>query len=80
MDSEWLISFFAWGAVINLLLLLLWFLVIIVARDWIINFYSRWFKLSEQSFDKIHYGLLAVFEMLVYIFFVTPYLVLRFFA
>ncbi|WP_339339979.1 DUF6868 family protein [uncultured Oceanicoccus sp.] len=80
MDSEWLISFFAWGAVINLLLLLLWFLVIIVARDWIINFHGRWFKLSEQSFDKIHYGLLAVFEMLVFIFFITPYLALRFFA
>ena len=78
MNSDLLISFFGWGAVINYLLLLLWFLVIIVARDGLFNFHSKWFKLSEQSFDTIHYCGLGLFELLVTIFFLVPYLMLRF--
>ena len=80
MNNELLISFFGWGAVINYLVLLLVFLFFVVARDSWLNLLGKWFTLSQQSFDKIHYALLGLFEVVVFIFFVTPYLVLRFFA
>ncbi|MCP3908734.1 MAG: hypothetical protein GY712_12045 [Oceanicoccus sp.] len=80
MNSELLIGFFGWGAVINYLLLLLWFLFFSIARDTVFKIHSTWFKLSEDGFDTIHYCGLGIFKLLVFVFFLTPYLVLRFFA
>ncbi len=78
MNSELLIGFFGWAAVINYLLLLLWFLFFVAARNTVFTIHSKWFKLSEDSFDTIHYCGLGLFKLLVFVFFLTPYLVLRF--
>jgi len=57
-------------------LLLWWVLVFIFARDWIYAFHSRWFKLSRETFDTIHYSGMAFFKLYIFIFNVVPYFAL----
>ena len=63
MDIVWLREFLFWCNVINLGLLLWWFLFVALAHDWTYRMHSRWFKLSPQTFDAIHYAGMALFKI-----------------
>ena len=39
--------------------------------------HTRWFKLSVEDFDKIHYIGMAVFKLMILVFNLGPYLALR---
>src|SRR5580700_535429 len=45
--------------VINYGILLLWFLAFWFGHDWMFRLYSRWFQLSKERFDSIHYASMA---------------------
>lgn len=79
MDIETLRSFLAWCSTFNLILLVLWWLGFMMAGDWIRRLHGKWFELSRESFDKLHYAGMGFFKMLVLMFNLVPYLVLRFF-
>ena len=66
-----------WCSLINVALLLIWFLFIVFAHDWIFRIHTRWFKLSSEKFDAIHYAGMGLFKMTIVIFNVMPYLALR---
>ena len=65
-----------WCFVINMGLLLWWFLFLTLAHDWVYRFHSKWFKLSVESFDTIHYAGLAFFKIAIFVFNIVPYLAL----
>ena len=67
----------AWCAVINLGLLLWWFLFLILAHDWTYRFHTKWFKLSVEEFDTIHYKCMALFKISILVFNLVPYFALR---
>ena len=67
----------AWCAVINIGVLLLWFLGFTVAHDWIYRIHGRWFKVSEENFDAIHYASMGFFKLSILLFNIVPYLALR---
>ena len=67
----------AWCAVINLGLLLWWFLFLTVAHDWTYRLHGKWFKMSRENFDAIHYGGMAAFKLGILLFNLVPYLALR---
>jgi len=48
-----------------------------VAHDWMYRFHSKWFKISVEKFDAIHYGGMALFKTAVLLFNLVPYLALR---
>ena len=77
MTVELLRDFFGWCAVINIGLLLWWFLIITFAHDWVYQMHSRWFKLSIESFDSIHYAGMAFLKISIFLFSIVPYLALR---
>ena len=77
MTVEMVRDFLGWCAVMNIGLLLVWFVGIVVAHDWIFRVHSKWFALSKERFDTIHYAALAFFKMSVFLFNVVPYLALR---
>jgi len=54
-------------------LLLWWFLVFRFALDWIHRFHGRWFRMSVEQFDAIHYAAMAVYKMGVLLFSLVPY-------
>jgi hypothetical protein len=66
-----------WCAVINLGILLWWAFFILLARDWTYRMHRRWFKITEEAFDTIHYAGIGLFKIGVLLFNVVPYLALR---
>ncbi|MBT3235984.1 MAG: hypothetical protein HN353_08535 [Bdellovibrionales bacterium] len=66
-----------WCMIINLGLLLWWFLIVVLAHDFVYQMHSRWFKLSVEKFDSIHYAGMAYFKLLVFVFFVVPYIAFK---
>lgn len=66
-----------WCAIINLGLYLWWFLFIWLAHDWTYRFHTRWFNLSLQQFDAVHYAGLAVYKIAIFFFNLVPYFALR---
>jgi hypothetical protein len=70
-------SMLAWSTLINMGLLMIWFLLFLFARDWVYRLHSRWYHIPRDRFDAIHYAGLAFFKILVLMFNLTPYLALR---
>jgi len=62
--------------VINYGLLLVWFLVFVFAHDWILGIHGRWFHLSRDQFDALHYGGMSIFKIGIVLFNLVPFIVL----
>ncbi len=77
MTAELLREILGWCAVINMGLLLWWFLFLVFAHDFIYRMHSRWYKIPVETFDAIHYSGIAFLKLLVFVFNITPYLALR---
>lgn len=67
----------AWCTVINFALLLWWFVFFSLAHDWLFRLHTRWFTISEERFDAIHYAGMAFFKICIFVFNLVPYLALR---
>ena len=65
-------------ALINYAILLVWFLVFILAHDWIYLLHSRWFHLSVEQFDMLHYAGMSIFKIGIILFNLVPYIALYF--
>jgi hypothetical protein len=70
-------AFLGWCLVINLAILLYWFLAIVFAHDLVFKTHSLWFTISEESFDAINYTMMIYYKLAVMFFNLVPYLVLR---
>ncbi|MGE5237646.1 MAG: DUF6868 family protein [Chloroflexota bacterium] len=76
MSIEAVRDVFLWCTVINYGVLLWWFLVFILARDWIHRFHGRWFRLTAEQFDSIHYAGMAIYKIGILLFNLVPYVAL----
>ena len=66
-----------WCSIINIGLLLWWVLFFTLAHDWVYRFHGKWFKLSVDNFDAIHYAGMAFFKICIFLFNIAPYFALR---
>lgn len=64
-----------WCFIINIGILLWWFLFFALAHDWVYQFHGKWFKLLVYEFDAIHYEGMAFFK--IFLFNNVPYFALR---
>lgn len=65
-------------AIINLGLLLGWFLVFTLAHDWMYRLlHGRWFRLSVVHYDTINYSGMAAYKLGILLLNLVPYLALR---
>ena len=46
------------------------------ARDWLERLHGRWFRLSREQFDAIHYAGRSVFKIGIVLFNLVPFVVL----
>lgn len=76
MTLETALAFLLWSALINYGILLMWFLMLHFAHDWLYQLHSRWFRLSVETFDAIHYGAMAIYKVAVVVLFLVPYVAL----
>jgi hypothetical protein len=70
-------DFFLWCAIVNYAVLFGWFLAFIFARRSLYQLHARWFRLSENQFDVIHYSGMAVYKIAALSLNVVPYIALR---
>lgn len=66
-----------WSALINLGVLLYWWLFFVFGHDFVQRLHGRWFALSTERFDAIHYAGMAAYKLANLLFFITPWLALR---
>jgi hypothetical protein len=62
---------------VNYGILLLWFLAFIVAHDSLHRLHARWFRISVEQFDAVHYAGMAVYKIGILLLNLVPYLALR---
>lgn len=77
MNIERTREFFLWCAIINYGVLLLWFLAFKFAHNGMFRLHRRWFRLSEEQFDAIHYAAMALYKIGIILFNLVPYLAFR---
>lgn len=77
MSIETIRDTLLWCAIINYGVLLLWFVAICFARDEVYRLHSRWFRLSPEQFDSIHYKAMAAYKIGILLLNLVPYFALR---
>ena len=65
-----------WCAVINYGILLVWFLFFALAHDRMYLLHSRWFRLSVEQFDMLHYAGMSIYKIGILLLNVVPYIAL----
>ncbi|NNH38507.1 hypothetical protein HLH17_08580 [Acinetobacter sp. ANC 5380] len=78
MNLDFWFRFLLSSVLINYIILMIWFLAIIFARDWIKQVHGKWFNLSDETFDAIHYGGMAVYKIGILLFNLVPLIALYF--
>lgn len=61
-----------WSLAVNYGVLLVWFAAIAFAHDWVYRLHTRWFRLSRETFDALHYGGMAAYKIGTLLFNVAP--------
>jgi hypothetical protein len=56
-------DFLLYSLIINYVIVLIWFGAFSLAHDKLYRLHSRWFNLSMQIFDTIHYAGLATYKI-----------------
>ncbi len=77
MSIDLMISIFGWAAVLNYTVLIIWFLMFMLVRDWIYGLHRKWFKLSDETFDAIHYSAMAFYKLGIFLFLLGPYFAMK---
>ncbi|AYA03844.1 hypothetical protein BEN74_14210 [Acinetobacter sp. WCHAc010034] len=77
MNTTQLADFLLYCALVNYSILIIWFLAFVFAKGWMKSLHGRWFKLSDQSFDAMHYGSMAVYKIGIMLLNLAPYIALK---
>ncbi len=77
MSTELLREVLGWCSLINMGALLWWLVFFMLAHDWTYRFHSRWFALTPERFDAIHYQGMALYKIGIFLFNIVPWLALH---
>lgn len=72
LDLDALRQILIWSLVANYTVLLVWFAAVVFAHDRIYRLHTRWFRLSPETFDALHYGGMAAYKIGVLLLNVAP--------
>jgi hypothetical protein len=76
MSIEILRSFLLWCGIINYGLLIVWALVFLLAHDWLHRLTNKFFRLSVEQFDVIHYTAITLYKVAIFFFYLIPFVAL----
>jgi len=77
MSLEMVGKVLLWCIVINYSVLLVWWLFFLLAHDGMYGLHSRWFHLSVEQFDALHYAGMALYKIGILLFNLVPYIALH---
>lgn len=69
-------SLLLWSLAVNYGLLSLWFAAFAVGHDALYQLHRRWFRVSMETFDAIHYAGMALYEIGIFLLNVAPLIAL----
>ena len=78
MNPDFLFRFLLCSLAINYAILLIWFVVFVTARKGLRALHGRWFHLTDEAFDAVHYGGMAAYKIGIFLFNLVPLLALYF--
>ncbi|RYU57921.1 hypothetical protein EWI61_11820 [Methylolobus aquaticus] len=70
--ERWLL----WSLGLNYTVLLVWFVIFAYAHEALYRLHGRWFRLSPEAFDAIHYAAMAAYKIAIIVLNLVPYLAL----
>lgn len=76
MSLDLLRGLLLWCTIVNYAVLVVWFLVFVLAHDRIRRVHQRWFRLSDERFDELHYLGMTIYKIGVLLLNLVPLLVL----
>ena len=76
MNIDTLTTFFMWCTAINVGLLVLSFMMVVFASDFMYKVHSKWFPMPRETFNVVLYSMIGVYKILVYVFNLVPWIVL----
>ena len=62
-----------WCAGLNYVVLFIWFGAFVFGHDWMYRIHGRWFQLSVETFDAMHYAGLSVYKIGIILFNLVPW-------
>jgi hypothetical protein len=77
MNLELIRAVLGWCTLINMGFLVMWRVGLSCGGGMIYRVHGRFFKLSREQFDAIHYTLMGVFKLGVLLFNAVPWIVLH---
>ncbi|MEN3978551.1 DUF6868 family protein [Acinetobacter sp. CWB-B33] len=77
MNITQLCDFLLYCMLFNYIILMIWFIAFIFAKDWMKQVHGQWFKLSDRQFEAIHYGGMAVYKIGILLLNLAPYIALK---
>jgi hypothetical protein len=76
MSTEVARNVLLWATVLDYGILVVWFLFFVFAHDWMLGIHGRWFHLSRDQFDALHYAGMSVFKIGIMLFNLVPFFAL----
>lgn len=76
MNIELIREILLLSTLINYGLLILWFVFFSLAHDWMYRLHGRWFRLTIEQFDAIHYAGMAFYKIGIFLFNLIPLIAL----
>jgi len=76
MNIEVLRAFFGWCTIFNGALLLLTFLIMATAGDWVYRIHGKWFNINRETFTLTVYCFIGAMKLIVIMLNLVPYLAL----
>jgi len=78
MNAIFLKEFLGYSALLNMIILFIWFAMLFFSKQWVFGLHSKLFDVPVESVAKIHYAAMAGYKLMIYLFFGVPFLVLHF--
>jgi uncharacterized membrane protein len=71
-------AFLGWGAVCNIAFLGMVIFLYLTCRDVLYRLYGQCFDIPKETINTVLFGAFVFYELIIFAFFIMPYLALRF--
>jgi len=78
MEADRFSRILLYSTIINYAVLVVWFGAFLAAHEWLYRLHTKWFRLSPDAFDAMHYGGMAVYKIGILLLNVTPLIAIVF--
>lgn len=71
-------TFLGWNLIIHFGMLLLVVVLLTLGRNWVFGMHQKFFDMSKEQLSRSYFKFIAIYKLLVLVFVVVPYVVIRY--